>query len=58
MSTQCPRCDAELTTFALADAEAFTCEACGYVGVLADHTGEPAAAESWTTAIQRFHDDA
>jgi hypothetical protein len=55
--SQCPRCDGELTTFTLADTEAFACEACGYAGVQADHTGDPTSPESWTTALQRFHDD-
>jgi len=40
----------------LAGVEAFTCEACGYVGLEADHTGEPRADESWEEAMQRFHD--
>jgi len=53
----CPRCGAELTAFALSDVEAFTCEVCGYVGVEADHSGEPSADESWEEAFRRFHDD-
>jgi len=53
----CPRCGAELTTFALAGGEAFSCEACGYVGVEADHSGEPTAVESWDDALRRFNED-
>jgi len=41
----------------MADAEALTCEACGYVGLKTNHTGEPVPTESWTEALQRFHDD-
>ena len=57
MNPDCPRCEATLTTLALSDVEAFTCEECGYVGVEADHSGEPAAVESWEDALQRFHDE-
>lgn len=32
------------------------CEACGYVGVPADHRREPAETESWADAIRRFRD--
>jgi len=42
--------------FALAGAEAFSCEACGYVGVKVDHSGKPSSVESWEEALQRFHD--
>lgn len=57
MEPDCPRCGGELATFSLSDVEAFTCEACGYVGVEADHSGEPRSAESWEDALRRFHDD-
>lgn len=57
MEPDCPRCGGELTAFALSDVEAFTCEACGYVGVEADHSGEPRPAESWEDALRRFHDE-
>jgi ribosomal protein S27E len=57
VKSECPRCEAALTTFALSDVTAVTCEACGYVGVDADHTGEAATAESWAEALQRFHDE-
>lgn len=54
MTSECPRCGSELTTLALADTEAVACESCGYVGVEADHTGEPRSVESWDDALQRF----
>ncbi|MGQ3328835.1 MULTISPECIES: TFIIB-type zinc ribbon-containing protein [Halorubrum] len=57
MEPDCPRCGRELTAFALSGIEAFTCEACGYVGVEADHSGEPRSAESWEDALRRFHRD-
>ncbi|ERH07117.1 MAG: hypothetical protein J07HN4v3_02754 [Halonotius sp. J07HN4] len=57
MEPDCPRCGASLTTFSLAGVEALTCEACGYVGVEADHSGEPQAVESWDEAFQRFHEE-
>lgn len=57
MEPDCPRCGGDLTTFALAGVEAFTCEACGYVGVEADHSGEPTAVESWDDALRRFNEE-
>jgi len=35
-------------------AEAVSCEECGYVGVEADHSGEPRAVETWAEALERF----
>mgnify|MGYP002761075438 CR=1 FL=1 len=57
MKPDCPRCGASLTTFRLAGVEALACEACGYVGVEADHSGEQQAVESWDEAFQRFHEE-
>jgi len=54
VSTECPRCGSELTTFALAGAEAIACDDCGFVGVEADHSGEPRVVESWEQALERF----
>ena len=54
MTTDCPRCGSTLTTLTLAGAEAVACDACGYVGVEADHSGEPRIVESWAEAIERF----
>ncbi|WP_159483462.1 zf-TFIIB domain-containing protein [Halorubrum sp. JWXQ-INN 858] len=56
MTNDCPRCEAALTTLTLAGAEAVACDACGYVGVEADHSGEPRVAESWADAIRRFQE--
>lgn len=51
----CPRCDGPLATFALDGAEAVRCEACGYVGVEADHRPvKRRADETWAEAIARF----
>lgn len=53
-----PRCGEALTAFTLAGREAVVCEACGYVGVPADHRppgqGEE---ESWGAALDRFRED-
>lgn len=57
MSPDCPRCDATLSTFTLSGATAYACDSCGYVGVEADHTGEPKRLETWEEAIQRFGDE-
>lgn len=57
VTSKCPRCGAELTTFAMGETRASACEACSYVGVEADHTSEPASVESWDEALKRFRDD-
>lgn len=57
MVSDCPRCDGELTTFTLGKATAFECESCGYVGVEADHTGEPSRIETWEEAMQRYESE-
>jgi len=54
VSTECPRCGSRLTTLSLGGAEAVSCEECGYVGVEADHSGEPRAVETWAEALERF----
>ena len=54
MSIECPRCGSELTTFALGGTEAIACDDCGFVGVEADHSGEPRVVESWEEALERF----
>jgi|GEM_PF-1681503 len=54
VSTECPRCGSTLTTLSLGGAEAVSCEECGYVGVEADHSGEPHAVETWAEALERF----
>jgi len=53
----CPRCGGTLSTFSLSDATAVACDDCGYVGVEADHSGEPTFAESWADAFARFQED-
>lgn len=57
MAPACPRCGSDLATLTLAETEAVACEACGYVGVEADHSGEPATAESWEEALERFQNN-
>lgn len=37
-------------------ANAVSCESCGYVGVEADHSGEPEVVETWDDALERFED--
>lgn len=54
---ECPRCGGEVAEYALDGREAIVCESCGYVGVPADHRGEPADEESWSEAIGRFRDE-
>lgn len=50
----CPECDGSLTTYVYRDREASVCERCGYVGIVADHEGEPVEVESWDEALRRF----
>lgn len=47
----CPRCDAELVTYALDQNESTFCEACGYVGIAADLGGETPV---WKAAAERL----
>lgn len=54
VSNQCPRCDGALERLQLGGADAVSCADCGYVGVEADHTGEPEVIETWDDAIRRF----
>lgn len=51
---QCPRCNGPLSAYALGGEEAVVCEACGYVGVSADHRPERSSEESWEEAVKRF----
>jgi DNA-directed RNA polymerase subunit M/transcription elongation factor TFIIS len=53
----CPQCGGTLSTFTFDGREAFVCEECGYVGIEADHHGEPVEVESWTDALRRFHEE-
>jgi hypothetical protein len=50
----CPRCGSSLSHYALADGEAYGCDACGWVGVDVEHRSKPATLESWHDAISRF----
>lgn len=52
----CPECDGSLTTYVYRDREASVCERCGYVGIVADHEGEPVEVESWDEALRRFRE--
>ncbi len=52
----CPQCESELVTYHYRDHEASVCESCGYVGIFADHKGEPIQVESWHEALRRFRD--
>jgi len=51
----CPQCGGTLDTYALSDSEASVCEDCGYVGIAAEHRGDPRAVESWDDALRRFY---
>ncbi|MFB6136290.1 MAG: hypothetical protein ABEJ04_05985 [Halobacteriaceae archaeon] len=51
----CPQCDGTLSTYTFDEREAFVCERCGYVGIEADHHGDPVEVESWTDALRRFY---
>ncbi|MFB6123908.1 MAG: hypothetical protein ABEJ78_10680 [Haloferacaceae archaeon] len=51
----CPQCGGALLTYALGGREASVCEDCGYVGIDADHGGEPVEVESWDDALRRFY---
>jgi hypothetical protein len=51
----CPQCDGTLATYALGGQEASVCEDCGYVGIPAEHRGEPRRIESWNDALRRFY---
>jgi hypothetical protein len=51
----CPQCGGPLATYALSDREASVCEDCGYVGIAAEHRGDPRTVESWDDALRRFY---
>jgi len=51
----CPQCDGTLATYALGGREASVCEDCGYVGIAAEHRGDPRSVESWDDALRRFY---
>lgn len=52
----CPRCGGGLATYTLDGKEAAVCEGCGYLGVPADLRHEAVQRETWTDALQRFHE--
>jgi hypothetical protein len=53
----CPQCGDPLETYTLQseDREASVCRACGFVGIPAEHRGEPTSDESWHDALRRFY---
>lgn len=51
----CPQCGGRLATYALGGEEASVCEDCGYVGIAAEHRGDPRTVESWDDALRRFY---
>jgi len=51
----CPQCGGALATYALGGREASVCEDCGYVGIAAEHRGDPRSIESWDDALRRFY---
>jgi hypothetical protein len=53
----CPQCGGTLATYALSGQEASVCEDCGYVGIAAEHRGDPRRVESWDDALRRFYGD-
>ncbi|MDL5360732.1 hypothetical protein [Halalkalicoccus sp. NIPERK01] len=50
----CPQCGRTLSRYSFGERDAVGCEACGYVGVIADHTSAPRELESWDVALDRF----
>ena len=52
----CPECGGALAAYVLEGREAAVCERCGWVGIEAEHRGEPRPAESWGDALDRFYD--
>ena len=50
----CPKCGGRLTDYRLGDRVAVGCETCGYVGIDAEHRGEPTDRETWGDALRRF----
>ena len=54
-SMDCPQCGGTLATYALRGREASVCEDCGYVGIAAEHRGDPRSVESWDDALRRFY---
>ena len=51
----CPQCGGTFATYALGGREASVCEDCGYVGIAAEHRGDPRRVESWNDALRRFY---
>jgi hypothetical protein len=51
----CPQCGGTLATYALSGREASVCEDCGYVGIAAEHRGDPRSIETWDDALRRFY---
>lgn len=49
-----PRCEGTLSRYSLRERDAVGCEACGYVGVIADHTSTARELESCDVALDRF----
>jgi hypothetical protein len=52
----CPECGGALAAYVLDGREAAVCERCDWVGIEAEHRGEPRSAESWGDALGRFYD--
>jgi hypothetical protein len=52
----CPECGGSLDAYVLGGREAVTCARCGWVGIEADHRGEPGVDESWGEALGRFYE--
>ena len=51
---RCERCGEPVSEYALGEATAIACDACGFLDVPVDHEREPRPEESWQDAFDRF----
>jgi hypothetical protein len=51
----CPRCGGDLDRYQHGDDEAVACSDCGWTGISVDHHGEIRTPDTWSDALNRFH---